>query len=593
VTLAVARYIASSALSAISVESSVTSSNIANADTTGYTKKTANQAATVVAGSGTGTTVTSITSSVDRLLLKSLIGADADLGYADTVNDYLDQLQSLFGTTSSSSSDTDSGTSLANTISTLMSALSSLADTPSSASLQATVVDDLDAVATQLRSTSQNIQDLRSKADQEIADSVDQVNSALHTIDDLNKQITQAAASGQSTADLEDQRNQALQTLGSLMNVSYFEGQNGAIQVYTSSGQALVDSTVHEVSYEPASSVTADSTYSATPPSGFSGITVNGKDITGEVTNGKIGALVTLRDKTLPQAQSELDELATTLASSLNTVHNQGTSVPPPTSLTSSKTLASTDAFSGSGTVRFAVTDKDGKLVSYADLDLSSYSTVGDLVNDINKKVSGLSASIDSDGHLVVAATGTDDGVAINAMTSSVGKSSQSLSDWLGLNDLVSATGASDFAVRSDILSNTSLLAVGKLDSSTTLTTGSNVISSGTTAIVSALYDTLNGSTSFKAAGGLGATKTSFTSYAADIVADGAAKSSNADSTYTNKKLVQSNFASTMSSETGVNVDEETSRLSELQNSYKAAAEIITALNSMFQALLDAVGSAG
>lgn len=77
-SLNIARSIAFSGLSATQVQISVASANIANADTTGYTKKTANQASSVTAGVGTGVTVTGITSTVDRLLLKSLIASNSD-----------------------------------------------------------------------------------------------------------------------------------------------------------------------------------------------------------------------------------------------------------------------------------------------------------------------------------------------------------------------------------------------------------------------------------------------------------------------------------------------------------------------------------
>jgi flagellar hook-associated protein 1 len=588
-SLAVARSIACSALMTTSVQSAVSAANIANADTTGYTKKTANQAATVTGGMGSGVTVTSITSNVDRLLLKSLIAASADLGAANTTNTYLDQLQSLLGTTSGS--DDSTGTSIANTIATLESAISSLADTPTSASLQATAVDALDTVAEQLRSTSSGIQGLRANADEDIGDAVDQANQALHTIDTLNDQIARATATGQPTADLEDQRNTALQNLSALMNISYFEDSNGALRVYSASGQVLLDSNVHELSFSTAASMTAGSSYSATPPSELSGITVDGKDITGRVTSGKIAALFELRDDTLPSAQDELDELATTLAASVNAVHNQGTALPPPDSLTGTAVVAASDTFTGSGVVRLAVTDSDGNLVSHADLDLSAYATVGALVSAIDG-VSGMSASIDAEGHLTIKADDADNGVAINEMTSAVGTAVAGLSAWLGLNDLVTATGASDFAVSANILAESSRLAVAQLDSSTRLTTGDNVLSAGSAVILSDLYDMLTGATSFDAAGGLGATKTSFASYSADIVADIAVQASDAESDYSNKELVQSNFASTLSSQSGVNVDEETARLSELQNSYSAAAEIIQILNTMFTALLDAVGSA-
>src|SRR5262249_15018664 len=155
---------------------------------------------------------------------------------------------------------------------------------------------------------------------------VGNVNKDLQQISDLNNEIRQTAAAGQSTADLEDQRNSALQDLASQMNVSYYTASNGDLQVYTSSGQALVDSAVHPLSYTPVATVNASTTYSAGSSSGFSGITVSGLDITSQITSGNIGGLITLRDKTLPAAQSQLDQLASQLASSLNAVSNQGTS---------------------------------------------------------------------------------------------------------------------------------------------------------------------------------------------------------------------------------------------------------------------------
>src|SRR5882757_7474321 len=107
------------------VQISVASSNISNADTKGYTEKTANQTTSVTGGVGTGAVVTGITANVDKLLLKSLIGATWDLGSADTTSSYLNQLQALFGSTSSSSSSSSgTGTSLANTLASLESAVS-------------------------------------------------------------------------------------------------------------------------------------------------------------------------------------------------------------------------------------------------------------------------------------------------------------------------------------------------------------------------------------------------------------------------------------------------------------------------------------
>lgn len=587
-SLSVASSIAYSSLMTIETQMSVVSANISNADTTGYTNKTPNEVATVTEGVGTGTAVTSVTSNVDQLLMKSLVDATSTLGAADTNNTYASELEELYGSTtsSSSSSSDDSGTSLANTIADLESAISSLESNDNDSSDQADVVESLDEVASQLRETSSGIQNLRSDADQGIGSAVDSVNSELENIASLNQQIVAAQAAGDSAADLEDQRNTDLQSIAQDMNVTYFVNSSGAMQIYTTGGTALLDGndSVHELSYQTVGTVTSSTTYTEGSSSGFSGITVDGTDITSQITSGDIGALITQRDDTLPAAQSELDELASNLISTLNSVSNQGTASPAPSSLTGTATVSSSDAFSGSGTVRIAVTDSSGDLVSYDDIDLSDYSTVGDLVSAINS-ISGVSASINSSGNLVISSTDSSDGVAINEMTSSVGSSDEGFSDYFGLNDLLTGTDASDIAVNSSILSDSSLIPTSQLDSSSTLTTGDNVISGGTT-IADDLYSALTDSTSFATAGSLGAMSTSFSSYAADIVSAIAEASSTASSTYNAADTTQSTLSSTMSSESGVNVDQETALLTSLENQYSAASEILSVIDQMFSDLI-------
>jgi flagellar hook-associated protein 1 FlgK len=580
-----AAYIAVSGMLATQVQMEVASANISNADTVGYTEKTAQQISVVSGGVGAGTAISDISGSVDKALLSSLIGANSDLGGADTQNNYLGQLQSLFGSVGGSDG---SGTSLGNTLASLETAISSLSETPDSASLQASAVGALNDVLSQLNETSNGIQSLRANATQDIATSVDDVNKQLQLIGSLNIQIQQAAAANQPTGDLEDQRNSAIEDVASKMDISYFTTSSGSLQVYTSSGQALVDTSVHQLSYTPAANVTASTSYSATPPSGFSGITLNGIDITSQIQSGSIGALVTLRDTTLPDTQSQLDQLGNQLRDRLNAVSNEGTSVPPPASVTGTATVSATTPLSGSGTVRVAVADQSGKLVSYQDLDLSNYATVGDLVSAING-VSGASASIDSNGHVVIASTDTSDGIAINEMSSSVGANSQGLSDWLGLNDLVTGTGASGIAVRRDILNNPSLLATATLDPSASPAVGSQALSAGSATVVNNLYNALTGSTTFSAVGGLGSASTSFADYAANIVGGVAETASQASADYTNKQTAQSYFSDTMSSESGVNLDQETARLSSLQNQYTASAELLQVLNQMFTSLITAV----
>lgn len=573
------RSIAYSSLATTQLQMALTSSNVANADTEGYSRKVAVQTSASTGTVGTGVSVTAIRSNVDKYLLKDLVASTSTLGAATSADSFASKLQNLLGSTTGSDS---GGTSLANSIANLETALSSLAGTPESQTLQAQVVDALDTLASQLRETSAGIQGLRADADDGIEDSVDSINASLNSIATLNSQIAAAQARGDATGDLEDQRNTALQTLSGQMDVKYYVTSDNQMRISTSTGTTLLDSNVHELSYSSAAAVT-----SATV---FDGIIVDGRDITAEISSGTVGALIAQRDTELPAAQAELDTLAAGLIETLNSVHNAGTSSPPPTTLTGTSTVSASDALSGSGTVRFAVTDADGALVSYQDLDLSAYTTVGDLASAIDA-IDGLSASVNSAGKLVVTADASDTGVAVVDIDSAIGGDDQGLSDYFGLNDLLTGSSAATISVRSDLLATPGLLATSALSTAATLTVGASVVSVGESSVAEAMNDALSGNHSFTAAGKLKASTTSFADYATSIVSTIATAASSASTALDNGTSARQSLADSLSSQSGVNLDEETARLSELEQQYAMAGQLLEALNNMFDTLLQAVQS--
>lgn len=447
--------IASSSLAATQVQLSITSSNIANADTDGYTRKTASQSSVTTAGTGSGVSVSDITSNVSRLLIEDLSEATSDTAAAEKTASYLDSLQTALGTTSD-----DSGTSLANTIAELETALSELSNTPESTTLASTAVNALDDLTAQIRSLSSDIQDLRENADSEIATAVDSANEAIEAIDQLNDLILEASARGESTADLEDERDQALIALSEYLGVESYISSDGTMKVYTSSGQVLVDGSAHTLSYDASSTVNASLSYDGTA-SGLSGITVDGIDITDDITSGSIAALVELRDETLPAVQEMLDELASNLIDSMNAI------VP----------------------------------------------------------------------------------------------------------DLLTGTDATDIAVNSSVI-----------DSPTEI-----LGTDGDAETATALLDALQNDTDFDAAGDLGERTTSFADYATEILSDVVSKANAASNELDAAETELSTISDTISTTYGVNIDEETARLSELETLYSISSQILSIINDMFEDLIAAV----
>ncbi|MEI2384797.1 flagellar hook-associated protein FlgK [Breoghania sp. JC706] len=456
-SLNVASSIATGSLSATQSQLAITAANIANADTEGYTRKQATVSTATTSGVGTGVEVTGLTSKVSQLLISDLADATSDAAAATATADYLDQLQTALGTTSNSD---ETGTSLANQVAALETALSDLVNTPESTTLAATAVSALDVLATQLRSTSASVQDLREDADSAIGDAVSTANDAIATIADLNDQILAASARGVSTADLEDQRNQALVTLSEQLGVTSFISDDGTMKVYTTSGQVLVGNSAHYLEFDTSSIVTSDRSYDGTS-SGLSGVSVDGSDITEDISNGTIGALLTLRDETLPAVQDTLDEMASSLIEELNAISP----------------------------------------------------------------------------------------------------------------DLLTGTDASDIAVSDTILATPTGI-LGTSDEAET---------------AQALLDVVQGDTDFSAAGNLGATTTTFADYASDILTNVVSQATSANSKLDTATTALETVSDSISSLYGVNVDEETERISELETLYSASAQLLSTIQEMYEALLAAV----
>lgn len=590
-SLSVALNAAVSSLNTIEQQMAVASNNIANAATSGYTEETVSTAATTSGGIGTGISATAITSTVNKYLLRDILSANTATSAASTTNDYYSSLETALGgldsgTTTSTSTSTDSD--LATLLDSLETGLSSLASTPDSASLKSEVVNEFDDVASSLRTASASVQSERSQADNEISTTVSGANTDLTKIQSLNTAIQLAKSRNESTATLEDERNSALQSLSGDIDITSFTDGTGNVQIYTSSGTALLDSTnnAHTLSHTAVSSISADTTYSSGE---INGIYVGDTDITDTINSGTLKSLIDQRDTVLPAVQSELDTLASTLTTTVNAISNLGTANPPPNTLTGTTDVSSSDAVTvASGTtIRVVLTDSSGDTTATDDIDIDGATTVADIASDL-ETLSGVSATV-TNGTLVLSNSGdSSGGIAISTLSGTVG--STDLSSYFGLNDiLVNGSSASTIAVNSTLLSTPSDLPTSSLES--TQTVGDAAAGASSSTIATDLETALTTAQTFSASGSLGASSSTLTGYAASILTDVASKAADASTTAASTSTTLSTLLSDFSSQSGVNTDDETAKLQTYENAYAASAEVISAVKSMFSALLTAVQS--
>ena len=557
---------ASSALTASQTRIAVANLNVANADDTTYTRKTVTSAVSTTTQTLSDAMILRVADSyLSKTVLKTAAAAAGDA----VTDSYMQSYDAALGSTDGG----DDLSSLMTALATALSGLSSGADATSKAQL----VTDASALADGIRSLSGEVQDLRTQANTQIETTVGTINQSLKSLASLNDQIATVTAQGGDTTNLEDQRDAALATLSGLMGVSSYVTSDNQLRVYTTGGDALLGTTAATLSYTASSTLGAGATY----PGSIAGITLNGKDITTSQTTGELGALVTLRDQTLPAEQDKLDALAGVIVSQINAVTNAGSSVPAPNSLTSAGTVSATDALSATGTLRVAVTDANGKTVSTQDLDLSAYATVGDLVTALNG-VSGLSASIGSDGKLTIAATSSANGVAL-------ADDGAGISAKFGFNNLFTGTTASDIRVSSRLTSDPSGLPTATLSTSTTLAAGGLALASGDSTIADKLSSLLTSAVSFAATGSQAAKTTSLSSYASSFVSNAATMISAAATQSASSTAAKDEATSRLQNLTAVNIDEEMANLTQYQSQYEANAQLISIAKDLFEALVNMV----
>jgi flagellar hook-associated protein 1 len=308
---------------------SITSANVANASTPGYIAESSNQIEVPSGGPGSSVQVTGVTRELDTFIQGQLRTEIGGGGFADQTANILGQLQSLYGTPGGT------GT-LETAFNNFTSAVQAISTSSTGLSAQTTALAAAQALAQQLNTTSQGIQTLRTNAEQDIGTSVGQANTDLNQIAAINTQLQGLSPTDPSAATLEDQRDNAINDLAKLVDVKVVNTGNNQVSLFTNTGIQLVGAGLaSQFKFTSPGTLTPTSLYNTDPTkSGVGSLTIslpNGSSIdvvaNNVISSGQIAADLKLRDQTLVQAQTQVDQFAATLASSLSDQTTAGAAV--------------------------------------------------------------------------------------------------------------------------------------------------------------------------------------------------------------------------------------------------------------------------
>jgi len=308
---------------------SITSANVANASTPGYIAESSNQIEVPSGGPGSSVQVTGVTRELDSFIQGQLRTEIGGGGFADQTANILGQLQSLYGTPGGT------GT-LETAFNNFTSAVQAISTSSTGLSAQTTALAAAQALAQQLNTTSQGIQTLRTNAEQDIGTSVSQANTDLNQIAAINTKLQGLSPTDPSAATLEDQRDNAINDLAKLVDVKVVNTGNNQVSLFTNTGIQLVGAGLaSQFNFTSPGTLTPTSLYNTDPTkSGVGTLSIslpNGSSIdvvaNNVISSGQIAADLKLRDQTLVQAQTQVDQFAATLASSLSDQTTAGIAV--------------------------------------------------------------------------------------------------------------------------------------------------------------------------------------------------------------------------------------------------------------------------
>ncbi|MSU92323.1 flagellar hook-associated protein FlgK [Rhodobacteraceae bacterium 2CG4] len=294
-----------SGLRASTLEAELIANNVANAQTPGYTRRSAELGAATVGGSGAGVRVAGVVLAGDPAVIAGRRIAEAGLAASDAALDAVTRLSDRLGVLGDPSA-------LAALATDLETALQAAASDPASDtaldSAARSAVRFADAVGT----LSTEVQTMRMTADAEIAAEVQLVNDNLREIEALNRQIQMLATGGGDASALVDARKSLIDEVNTIIPIREVARENGAVALYSGRGATLLDGVAGEFGFTPTPVIGQTMTLAG---GDLSGLTLNGRPIgvgqgTGLADGGSLGALFTLRDTTLPQFADRLDVLA-------------------------------------------------------------------------------------------------------------------------------------------------------------------------------------------------------------------------------------------------------------------------------------------
>ena len=301
--------IGSSAMTATQAMLDTTAHNISNVNTPGYSRQqvelsTEGGLYTGAGFYGRGVKVTTVTRSTNEFLVKEVNVNTAQNSSDQTRLDKLKQLEGVLPT---------GETGLGYSASQVLNAFVDVANAPQDVSARQVALSKAQDWVSRMNTAGKQLQDLQSGVVSDMQSTVAQVNSLTKKIADVNQAIAKYQGSGHTPNDLLDQRDQLVKQLNQQVQVTTVPAEDGTLSVFMGGGQLLVLSNSAQTL-----AVVRDP---ADPSLGRVALATNGSNriLDGtQMTGGALEGLLQFQDSDLAQTKQQLNTFCANFADALN-----------------------------------------------------------------------------------------------------------------------------------------------------------------------------------------------------------------------------------------------------------------------------------
>ncbi len=299
--------ISKSGLKAAERSLSVTSNNIINADTPGYTRqrieKSPNGMQMSGYNAGLGVDITGLTRLRNEMNDVLMNQKQQDMSFMESKASIFEQLEATMAT--------DSGNDIDLSISNLLDGFSELSSDPQDMSVRNSLISDAQQLTHKFSDIKRNLERTSELTRESAGKTVGSVNEILKELHTLNQAIEQGEVSRQPDNTSLDMRVAKLEELSELIGFESQFSENGRVEIRIG-GVSVLD---------------ADKAHTITPEIDdvnreFRLRVESGKTV--EVKAGQLGAEIEMYQKEIPELTEKLDNLAATLVDEFNNLHSQG-----------------------------------------------------------------------------------------------------------------------------------------------------------------------------------------------------------------------------------------------------------------------------